>query len=353
MVFGKKEYKTTFYGDFTYAENYQAQQEIRTKNNILRQKGYDYPTQKVEHFFKSSDFNIVNLETPITNVLSSKLEGKKSCIHWSDVEVTPKRLKKLGVDVVTLGNNHALDYGEEGLFQTLELLDDVGIAHFGAGKNLEEASRPYFKEIKLGSKKCNLYVFGGYKYREDYEKDFDFYAKENKPGVFVIQPENVAERIKEIKENDKDAYIVMFPHFGFDNQKTVPIQRQMAKAYLDAGADIVIGHGPHHMNEIEYYNDKPIVYALGNFIFLTDFKDNIAPYGLVAQLVFSEKDILKPKVVLYPVCINERRTNYQPRPILEEELEEFLGYLFEGNESLREKVTIDKKDKSGIAIHLN
>ncbi len=349
------ELRITFYGDFTFGENYQARYDYFEKINSLRQNGYDYLFQKVEHFFKNSDYNIVNLESPITNSLKSSLEYKKACIHWCDLEVAPKIMKKYNIHAASLGNNHGYDYGELGLKQSLEALDKVQIKHFGAAMNEKSAKEPLVEHFDYNGKPLNLYVFGGYKYREDYKTEFNFYAQgETKGGVNLLMPEKVCDDIKKIKNEDSNAFIVMFPHYGFDLQKTVQMQKEMSRAFIDSGADIVIGHGPHMINQIEYYNNKSIIYSLGNFIFNADFRGRMTPYNLVASLVFKD-DIQKPAIELYPVHMNTNSKTPQTRPIEKQEIDEVIKLLCEEDKDdiIKNSISIDENNPLGICLTLN
>ncbi len=349
-----EELRVTFYGDFTFGENYQARYDYFEKINVLRQKGYDYLFDKVRHFFSNSDFNIVNLESPITDVQKSFLENKKACVHWCDREISPKIMKRYNIHAASLGNNHGYDYGEEGLKQSLEALKGANIEPFGAGMNIEEAKKPLVKNFTVNGKPLNLYVFGGYKYREDYETEFHFYAKKDKGGVNLLMPDLVSDSIKQIKDNDENAYIVMFPHFGFDLQKTVLMQKEMARAFIDAGADTVIGHGPHMMNQMEYYKGKPIIYSLGNFIFAADFRGRMTPLNLVCSLVFKDGNA-KPVFELYPVHMNTDSKTPQTRPVEKQEINEVIRRLCEEDEddTIKKSVSTDENNPLGICLTLN
>ncbi len=347
------ELRISFYGDFTFGENYQARYDYFEKVNILRQKGYDYLFSEVKHFFEKSDYNIVNLESPITDVQKSDLENKKAVVHWCDLKITPEIMRKYKIDAASLGNNHGYDYGETGLKQSLDSLRRVGIKPFGAGMNEESAKIPLTEHFAIGDRLLNLYVFGGYKYREDYYTDFKFYAIANKGGVNLLTPERVNDTIKQIKAEDENAYIVMFPHFGFDLQKTVPMQKEMARGFIDAGADIVIGHGPHMMNQIEYYNGKPVIYSLGNFIFPADFRGRMTPLNLVCSLNFKGGN--KPVIELYPVYMETNSKTPLTRLIKKDEINEVVKRLLEEDNdgSIKNSILIDENNPLGICLTLN
>lgn len=166
--------KISLYGDLTFGENYQAKYDFYEKVSILRQKGYDFLFENIAHFLKKSDYNIANLETPITNIKKSELNGKKIILHWSDPLFASSLLKKYNVHAVSLGNNHGYDFYHEGLKQTFEELSSSGISYFGAGENANEAIKPLKKTFALKEDNLEIYVFGGYKYRKDYDKEFNF-----------------------------------------------------------------------------------------------------------------------------------------------------------------------------------
>ena len=336
------EYSIGFYGDFTTGENYQAKAERLERINVLRQYGYDYLFSEVEEIFNRFDMNIVNLETPLTNAVRSSLLHKKTVLHWADMEIVPKYLKKYKIEAVSLGNNHAMDYERYGLADTLRVLSENNIYPFGAGLNLSSAQRPFIKKITLGGKTINLYVFGGYKYRRDYDEDFNYYAAEDKEGVFCLTPESIKDIISAVKENDKDALVVIFPHFGFDLLKTTDMQKQYAHGFIDAGADYVIGHGPHMMNSVEIYKGKTILYGIGNFIFPTNFKGNPLPYNMAAELKFIETENgIDTKIYVYPVYMDNQSYKTKTRPIFNEELEDFINLLLEDSEELRPGISVE------------
>lgn len=342
----KDSYSVGFWGDFTTGENYQAKYDLTEHINILRQEGYEYLLEKVSNLLTRFDFNIVNLETPLTNVKTSSLEHKKTILHWADGEKVIPLLRKNKVQAVSLGNNHVMDYDKRGLDETLNYLYSADICSFGAGINLQNASLPFIRQITLGSKKFNLYVFGGYKYRKDYDEDFKFYAKKDKEGAFLLTPDTVQESIKSIKNSDKDSVIVVFPHFGFDLMKKTPLQVEYAHGFIDAGADFVIGHGPHMMNSVEKYKGKTILYGLGNFIFPANFMGKVFPYNMGAELKFDllENGEVASKIRVYPLFMDNQSFKPQTRPLFDYEIQDFMDLFFEEVEELQNQALVEETD---------
>ncbi len=338
-------YSIGFWGDFTSGENYQAKYDVTEHINVLRQKGYDYLLEKVSPILKSFDFNIVNLETTLALKNTSTLAHKKTVLHWSDADKLIDLLQKNNIKAVSLGNNHIMDYDKKGLEDTITSLSCANICTFGAGLNLRNASLPLLRQIVVGDKKLNLYVFGGYKYRKDYDEDFKFYASQNKEGVFLLTPDTLNESIRAIKDSDKESVVVVFPHFGFDLMKKTQLQIDYAHSFIDAGADYVFGHGPHMMNSVEIYNGKLIIYGLGNFVFPANFGGKVFPYNMGAELRFENiSGNIIPKVNIYPIYMDNQSYSPQTRPILDSELDEFLDLLFEDAQELREKSIINNSD---------
>ena len=168
-------------------------------------------------------------------------------------------LKDMGIDIVTLANNHALDYGRDALLDTCDTLDRAGIRYVGAGSDLERAKKLETIEANgrtIGFLGASRVIPTG-----------SWNAGENTPGMLTTyDPAVLLEEIQKAKEVCD--YLVVYVHWGIErNDKPETYQRTMGKQYIDAGADLVIGSHPHVLQGIEYYDGKPIVYSLGNFVF--------------------------------------------------------------------------------------
>lgn len=167
--------------------------------------------------------------------------------------------QELQLDLVTLANNHALDFGKDALLDTCETLDKAGIRYVGAGKNLEEAASPVILEVN-GLK---LAFLGATRVMPEYS----WAAQKDSAGMFeTYNPEALLKKIREVRAVSD--YVIVYVHWGIERETTPKdYQRTLGKQYIDAGADLVIGSHPHVLQGIEYYQGKPIVYSLGNFIF--------------------------------------------------------------------------------------
>lgn len=324
----------TFLGDTHFGENIHEQFEKEGKQNILKEKGYDYTLEKVKPILLESDFVIANLETPITDMENSPLENSgKKILFWADIKKTPEYLKKYNITAVSLGNNHALDYGQQGLIQTIEALNQSKIDWFGAGLDESSAAKSYNKVFEVSGENFTLAVIGGFQYLETYDK-FSFYAKNETGGVNKLSGEETSEQIKLIKkELGDDVFVVVFPHWGANYSWKYNKQSNLYHQFIDAGADLIIGHGAHRLQEIEKYNDKWILYSLGNFVFNSEGsfqKYDAPPISLVAQLVLDKtSNGLEKSMRLYPIFSDNKITNYQTHFLDEGEFDSVYRIIVE------------------------
>jgi poly-gamma-glutamate capsule biosynthesis protein CapA/YwtB (metallophosphatase superfamily) len=226
-------------------------------SNLLTQHGYDYPYSYVEKWLKEADMAVGNLESPVTE---RGLPQEKEYVFRTSPAALPA-LSESGVDIVNLANNHVLDYGKEGLIDTLEHLRGSGIQYVGAGRDQAEAYQPVYVE------KNNVRIaFVGF---SRVIPDPSWGAADKQPGVAVTyDPKFALESIKEAR-GEADIVVVLV-HWGVELQETPePYQVDLAHQYIDAGADLVIGSHPHVLQGLEIYKGKGIAYSLGNFIFTT------------------------------------------------------------------------------------
>ncbi len=204
----------------------------------------------------AADIFMVNQEFPFTN-RGTAAEDKQFTFRIPPEKVS--MLTEMGVDIVTMANNHILDFGPEGITDSLAALDGAGIPHVGAGENLEQAKKLEILEVK-GKKIGFLGVSRVY-------MAASWAAGADHPGVFSTYDPTMA--MQEIRAaRTKCDYLVVYVHWGIE-RNTAPedYQRSMGRQYIDAGADLVVGSHPHVLQEIESYNGRPIAYSLGNFVF--------------------------------------------------------------------------------------
>jgi len=262
---------------------------------IYRKSGYDYPFAETRQFLQQGDIVIGNLESPLA---SSGVEFTGKKFRFKTPPNAAAALKSAGFTHLSLANNHILDYGEEGLRQTLAVLDANSIIYSGAGMNLVSARTAGMINLK-GAKVAFL------SYSLTYPEEF--FAGAEKAGTAPGYASFFTADITQAKKN-ADCVIVSF-HWGREGEGQ-PKQYQISAAHkaIDAGADIIIGHHPHVLQGIEFYGKGVIFYSLGNFAFGSNSKS--ADLSMIARITF-DGGIKEVEVI--PLNVLNTQVRFQPR----------------------------------------
>ena len=166
----------------------------------------------------------------------------------------------IGVDFVSLANNHVYDYGRDAFLDTIQAMIDHGMDYAGAGKNLADASEPFYYVIN-GRK---IAILCGSRAEKHYITPI---AEEDVPGVFgMYDSENM--KIAVSKAKSECDFVIVYPHWGKENSYRIEdIIREQGHEYIDCGADLIVGAHAHQLQGVEFYKGKMIAYNLGNFLF--------------------------------------------------------------------------------------
>lgn len=270
-----------------------------TARPVLSEKGYDHPFVQMRKYFDGAQVVFGNLEGPLTT--RGKPEQEKTYVFRSPPDKVGQALKNAGFNVVSLANNHTLDYGAEGLAETLQALDSVGIAYAGAGANLQDARRPVI--LPAAGKRVALLAYS-------LTLPENFYAGRNTPGT-AFGHEAFVRADVEAARHQADIVLVSF-HWGQEGKTTLrEYQTRLGRLAIDAGAVAVIGHHPHILQGIERYKDGVILYSLGNFTFGS--YSNQAKVSAVAELNFDGDRLASLR--LYPINVNNFEVVFQPQPL--------------------------------------
>lgn len=281
-----------FAGDINLDENWCTTQYMSAQPNGI----YDCISEELVGFMQDADIMCLN------NEFSYSSQGEPLAGKAYTFRAAPERvevLKQLGVDAVTLANNHVYDYGKEALLDTFTILEDAGIPYFGAGDTLQRAMEPLYLDVD-GKTVALVAASRAEKYKMTPQ------ATDTEPGILrCYDTELFLQVIKEAKAHAD--FCIAFVHWGTEySYELEQVQLDTGKEYLDAGADAVIGAHSHCLQGMEYYSGKPIIYSLGNYWFNEKTLDT-----MLLQLHFSGDDSKTQLAVqIIPAVQSGYRTTY-------------------------------------------
>lgn len=244
----------TFAGDILFDTNYAIMGTVRGSGDISQ--GI---MPEVMERMQAADIMMLNNEFAYSN-RGTPTEDKQFTFRARPE--TAAYLTGLGVDIVSLANNHAYDYGPTALEDTLDTLRETGIPYVGAGRNIDEARRPVYYIV--GDMKI---AFVSATQIERLDTPDTKEATETSPGVFRCwNGARLMETIREAAQNSD--FVVAYIHWGTENQAELDwAQLKQAPELIAAGANLVIGDHPHCLQPIGVIQGVPVIYSLGNFWF--------------------------------------------------------------------------------------
>lgn len=232
---------------------------------------------------KNSDLSFANLELPLTNS-NHKIKKNGPCLKANPLVL--KQIKNAGFDLLGLANNHIMDYGKQGLSDTLNYCKTYDIDTVGAGKNISDSQKIYYKNVK--HKTIAIIAIA--------ENEFSI-AQEDKYGAAPLDLIDNYNQIIKAKENAD--FVILTLHAGNEYfQYPRPLLRKTCKYFIDLGVDSVICHHTHTIGAYEIYKDKFITYGLGNFLFDTNKNKKYWNQGYMLQLII-DGEKLNYKIIPY------------------------------------------------------
>lgn len=271
---------------------------------ILTGTDCEFYTERVEHFLSEADFRIGTLECGIGNEPSyskEKLKSSSAFVYAKDRDLV--RLKQIGINAVSLANNHFFDLGVDGALHAMTLLEELGICFFGAGRNLEEAEKPLVFEWD-----GETVAFLGFC---DTKLRWVQFATSDTPGVNPMELNHVIDSIQRAKTNYD--YVVAVMHWGKEHTWwPIPYVIEMANKMRDAGASLIIGDHPHRIQPLIRIKNCPAVFSLGNFLFpdriinipyVTYYSDDITDYGSLPKVKGFVR-VNEPSLKMWPSVSN-------------------------------------------------
>jgi poly-gamma-glutamate synthesis protein (capsule biosynthesis protein) len=263
--------------------------------DVVNERGVDFPFDSTRRFIETADVAIANLEAPFTTS-NERFEDKKYTF-----KVPPHFVKGIvnaGFDVVTMANNHIVDFGCKGLYDTISTLEKMGLYYCGAGADRQQACAPTIFEMN-GVKLA--FIGFSMTYPDD------FWATSMRCGTCYPTEAQLYHSIAQA-EKAADFTIVSF-HWGAEKHTTPrAYQIKYGRLAIDYGADLVLGHHPHVLQGLELYQGKLIAYSLGNYVFAS--YSNTAKTSIVLRARINQDGLILAKVI--PINVHNSTINFQP-----------------------------------------
>lgn len=296
------------------------------------EKGHEYPYAKLRSEMAKYDIVFANLETSITD-RGSPHPSKEWTFRMGTV--CAQHIKTLPLHVLSLANNHMLDYGVTGMGDTLAFLSASPFVYTGAGYNLAQSRIP-----ALIARNRHSLAFLAYCERPP----DDFYAESSKPGIAPIKIDYIREDIRHASFGNT-RHVMVSLHWGIEIDP-YPRGDQVVTAHriIDAGAEVIIGHHPHVPQGIEIYKGRPIFYSLGNAI--AGFYNKRYTSNIMALLRYNDGKLTEIEII--PISGDNYQIEFQPYIEQGDEAVATLEHLAKISRRFGTNIQIDKKRGRGI-----
>ena len=275
----------------------------RAVERMMKKNSFLYPFEKISQFLKGIDVVFGNLEGPI---VENPPNFSDDSLQFAFCPETIEGLKFANFNILSLANNHTLNMRQDGLKQTREFLKKENINFVG------------------DPLRCSDEFL--------YQKDKIIFLAFNKTFASNCPDEEIIKTIKSVKKQNPENFLIVSIHWGNEYQiKSSVCQQKLARKIIGAGADLIIGHHPHVVQEIEIYNNKLIFYSLGNFVFDQYFSKQTQQGLAVGLEIYPNKNIYK----LFPI----QSKLSQPFLMEQKQAKKFLEKLSErSNHDLAEEI---------------
>lgn len=251
----QEQIKLAFAGDILLDDEYAMMFRYRSRGSDIN----DTFSATLLERMRNADVFMLNNEFPFST-RGTPTEGKTFTFRANPSNID--MYAQIGVDLVSLANNHAYDYGEQALLDTFSTLEGAGIPYVGAGRNIEEAKKPVYL-IANGMK---IAVVSATQIERNAVPDTKEATMTNAGVLRCMDPTALLEVIAQAKANSD--FVILYIHWGTESQETTDwLQDKQAPIYAEAGVDLIIGDHPHCLQKIDCISGVPVVFSLGNYWF--------------------------------------------------------------------------------------
>lgn len=298
-------------------------------NEVIEHGDYQLLYNDILPIIQVSDLAITNLESPLLD------EGKPIAKTGPNLKAPIKSVEALkfaGFDMVTLANNHMMDYGKEGLFSTIQVCEKSDITHIGAGSNLEEAKKNVYFDIKE-----SRIAFINCCENEWSTTQGDY------PGCNPLNEVALFYQIQEAKANAD--HLILIIHGGHETYDyPSPRMKKLYRWFVDLGVNAVIGHHTHCFSGYEIYKNKPIVYSLGNFIFDSNKRNTSWNVGAAVTLTI-QREQTSMRLFPFTQCDDEVGVKL----LNQTETDNWLKKEKQKSEQIQDDALLEKKFKEFVS----
>lgn len=293
-----------FAGDILFDEGYAIMYRYMARNGSVDDTFLD---GLLEHM-RGADIFMINNEFPFSD-RGEPTQGKQFTFRANPQKAV--MLNEMGVDIVSLANNHAYDYGKYALLDTFDTLESVNIPYVGAGKNLDEAQKPVY----IVANGMKFAIVSATQIERTANPDTKEATAVDAGVLRCLDPTALLKVIEDAKENSD--FVILYIHWGTESQEEIDwLQEEQAVKYAEAGVDLIIGNHPHCLQKLDIVGGVPVVYSLGNFWFNSKTQDTC-----LVEAAFNENGIESLRFL--PCRQEECRT----RLLNGDEAESVLNYM--------------------------
>lgn len=309
-------------GDMLFEESF-----LGIVADAIKRNGGHFLFAPTRSIFSSADVILGNLENPLC-------AGGEPIFKWGpNFRASPeiaKLLSEAGFDILGVANNHIRDYGDLGFLETLEHLSNAGVFSVGGDRDSSSASEAVL--IEIGELSIGILAFT---YRQE------SVVGPNRPGAADLDSPKCYEAVRRLRS--KVDTVIVFLHMDPEySEYPAPHRIEMAHNFIDAGAEIVIGHHPHVPQGLEIYRGKLIAYSLGNFIFHTQKQRPLTSLGYLLKITLTKKGVAKAVIIPYKIgyCCQIGCALCQPIPLANDEREGAIRYLGSISRGLKDPLKV-------------
>lgn len=301
---------------------------------LLQERGFLYPFGETADLIAGADLALLNVEAPVTDG-GTRFPRYKDFVYRAPAAAAAA-LASAGFDVADLANNHATDYSQDGLLDTIANLGRAGIVTIGAGRDAGAARRGLI--VDFDGLRVGFLAYCEHQFLWDVW--VDQFASVDHPGVAMAVERDLYRDVARLRAG-ADLVVVQF-HIGDNYAPPRPVTLRWAHRAIDAGADLVVCHHPHVAHPVALYRGKPILLSLGNFAFGT-FGHTELDYGQLA-LVHARRcrqGARFDRVEIEPLAVQNRRVNFRPMPLRGAERQAYLHRLVDDSRRFGAEVRIE------------